>query len=168
MCIRDRDAREGGQQDLPVVVNGNRVAVVPPYACLTERDTGNTHFTQNDSPTSKRPQHRCPSGGRAQKALVSANAREVRLVPGLFVRTRLLRRQYRNEVPQRSTATPPPQPAIQPGWVASSRAQRPIWLRLREVRDEEAAGSNPVTPTVFRRSSEVLTRVGGGLSCCQY
>src|SRR5665647_2502596 len=47
--LTPRDAREGGQQDLPVVVNGNRVAVVPPYACLTERDTGTIvgdHFTQ--------------------------------------------------------------------------------------------------------------------------
>jgi hypothetical protein len=50
-------------------------------------------------------------------------------------------------VPQRSTATPPPRSAIQPGCVTLFRAQQPIWLRLREVRDEEAAGSNPVTPT---------------------
>ena len=50
-------------------------------------------------------------------------------------------------VPQRSTATPPLRPAIQRAWVPSSRAQPPPWLRLREVRDEEAAGSNPVTPT---------------------
>ena len=68
-------------------------------------------------------------------------------------------------VPQRNTATPPPRLAIQQGCVRPLRAQWPTWLRLREVRDEEAAGSNPVTPTVFPQV-RALTRVGEGLSCC--
>jgi hypothetical protein len=36
-------------------------------------------------------------------------------------------------------------------------------LVLREVRDEEAAGSNPVTPTVFPQV-KARTRNGAGLS----
>jgi hypothetical protein len=52
-------------------------------------------------------------------------------------------------VPQRSTATPPPRSAIQRVCVPLFRAQPRTSLVLREVRDEEAAGSNPVTPTVF-------------------
>ena len=47
------------------------------------------------------------------------------------------------------------------------RAQWPTSLRLREVRDEEAAGSNPVTPTVFPQVRG-LTRVGEGLFGCLY
>src|SRR5450759_3577355 len=47
-------------------------------------------------------------------------------------------------VPQRSTATPPLRPTIQRAWVPSSRAQPPTWLRLREVRDEEAPHSRKV------------------------
>jgi hypothetical protein len=38
---------------------------------------------------------------------------------------------------------------------------------LLVVRDEEAAGSNPVTPTVFPQV-RALTRVGEGLSGCLY
>ena len=64
-------------------------------------------------------------------------------------------------VPQRSTATPPPRSAIQPGCVPLFRAQPPTWLRLREVRDEEAAGSNPVTPTTFFGGGRPLGGVGG-------
>jgi hypothetical protein len=48
-------------------------------------------------------------------------------------------------VPQRGTATPPPQLAIQQGCVRSFRAQWPTWLRLREVRDEEARGQLPLS-----------------------
>jgi len=66
-------------------------------------------------------------------------------------------------VPQRSTATPPQRPAIKPGWVPPARAQPPISLRLREVRDEEAAGSNPVTPTHGNRGSDLRKRAGQGL-----
>jgi hypothetical protein len=47
-------------------------------------------------------------------------------------------------VPQRSTATPPPRPAIKPGWVPPARAQPPISLRLREVRDEGSTGQLPL------------------------
>jgi hypothetical protein len=54
-------------------------------------------------------------------------------------------------VPQRSTATPPPRHGIQPGWVAPARAQQPIWLRLREVRDEEAPHSRKVRPRAQRQ-----------------
>ena len=43
--------------------------------------------------------------------------------------------------PQRSTATSPPRLAIHQGWVLPLGAQWPRWLRLREVRDDEACGS---------------------------
>src|SRR5664280_2891901 len=39
-----------------------------------------------------------------------------------------------------------------------SRAQRPLTTTSRVVRDEEAAGSNPVTPTVF---PQVIPEGGG-------
>ena len=51
-------------------------------------------------------------------------------------------------VPQRSTATPPPQLAIQQGWVRPLRAQWPTWLRLREVRDE--ASTDTVVAVMLR------------------
>jgi len=54
-------------------------------------------------------------------------------------------------VPQRSTATPPLRPTIQRAWVPSSRAQPPTWLRLREVRDEEAPHSRKVRPRAQRQ-----------------
>src|SRR5450759_2242000 len=62
----------------------------------------------------------------------------------LTVRDRLVLPPTRPSVPQRSTATPPPRPAIQPAWVPPSRTQPPIWLRLREVRDEESTGQLPL------------------------
>src|SRR5450759_5312534 len=54
-------------------------------------------------------------------------------------------------VPKRSTATPSPRSAIQPGGLPPSRAQQPIWLRLREVRDEEAPHSRKVRPRAQRQ-----------------
>ena len=57
----------------------------------------------------------------------------------------------RPSIPQRSTTTPPPRPAIQPAWVPPSRTQPPIWLRLREVRDEEAPHSRKVRPRAQRQ-----------------
>jgi len=53
--------------------------------------------------------------------------------------------------PQRSTATPTPRSTIQPGCVALFRAQPPTWLRLREVRDEEAPHSRKVRPRAQRQ-----------------
>src|SRR5664280_2013593 len=69
----------------------------------------------------------------------------------LTVRDRLVLPPTRPSVPQRSTATPPPRPAIQPAWVPPSRTQPPIWLRLREVRDEEAPHSRKVRPRAQRQ-----------------
>jgi len=43
----------------------------------------------------------------------------------LTVRDRLVLPPTRPSVPQRSTATPPPRPAIQPAWVPPSRTQPP-------------------------------------------
>src|ERR1035437_7491462 len=54
-------------------------------------------------------------------------------------------------VPQRSTATPPVRPTLQRAWVPSSRAQPPTWVRLREVRDEEAPHSRKVRPRAQRQ-----------------
>ena len=47
------------------------------------------------------------------------------------------------------------------------RAHCPLATPPPVVRDEEAAGSNPVTPTVFPQV-RALTRVGEGPSCCLY
>jgi hypothetical protein len=71
-------------------------------------------------------------------------------------------------VPQRSTATPTPRSTIQPGCMPPFRAQRPTWLRLREVRDEEVSTTNvkavasrtkaQLTGTVTRATSPLTRR----------
>jgi hypothetical protein len=72
-----------------------------------------------------------------------------------------------SEVQQQSTAAGPFFGDTQGLPVLLSPAQRPLTATSLVVRDEEAAGSNPVTPTVFPQV-RALTRVGEGLSCCQY
>jgi len=48
-----------------------------------------------------------------------------------------------------------------------SCAQRPLATTSPVVRDEEAAGSNPVTPTVFPQVRRPHQKWWGPL-CCQY
>jgi hypothetical protein len=49
---------------------------------------------------------------------------------------------------------------------ATARAQQHSSALWSPVRDEEAAGSNPVTPTRHSRRPEARTRNGEDLSCC--
>lgn len=70
----------------------------------------------------------------------------------------------------RGTGTPPPRPGIHPGWLPPSRTQQPLWLRLRELRDEEAVDSiltRLAFPRLERGRRSVVARDRFAGSCAE-
>jgi hypothetical protein len=138
----------GAERDQPHRYGGAGQCPGDGTCCAVAADRDHDRRTQFDCPTGL-PHARVLGGRLEPERLRKVSAPKCR---GVGRTHKSVGRQFKSEaavpeVQQQSTAAGPLFGDTQGRSMLLSRAQRPLATTLPVVRDEEAAGSNPVTPT---------------------